>query len=99
VPGDPGLRALLAPRAIAVLGASDDPVKIGGRPLAFLLRYRYAGKVAAAAELLVRLGEAARALAAAGVTEMDLNPVSVGTRGAGGTILDALLRVDLDAQR
>ena len=44
-PGDPGLRALLAPRAIAVLGASDDPVKIGGRPLAFLLRYRYAGKV------------------------------------------------------
>ena len=45
VPGDPGLRALLAPRAIAVLGASDDPVKIGGRPLAFLLRYQYAGKV------------------------------------------------------
>jgi acyl-CoA synthetase (NDP forming) len=44
-PGDPGLRALLAPRAIAVLGASDDPVKIGGRPLAFLLRYRYAGNV------------------------------------------------------
>jgi len=30
---------------------------------------------------------------------MDLNPVSVGTRGAGATILDALLRVDLDAQR
>jgi succinyl-CoA synthetase beta subunit len=55
--------------------------------------------LAAAAELLVRLGEAARALAAAGVTEMDLNPVSVGTRGAGATILDALLRVDLDAQR
>ncbi len=45
MPGDPGLRALLAPRAIAVLGASDDPVKIGGRPLAFLLRYQYAGKV------------------------------------------------------
>jgi len=55
--------------------------------------------LAAAAELLVRLGEAARSLAAAGVTEMDLNPVSVGTRGAGATILDALLRVDLDAQR
>lgn len=53
----------------------------------------------AAAELLVRLGEAARALAAAGVTEMDLNPVCVGARGTGATILDALLRMDLDAQR
>jgi len=44
-PGDSALRALLAPRAIAVLGASDDPVKIGGRPLAFLLRYRFSGPV------------------------------------------------------
>jgi len=55
--------------------------------------------LAAAAELLVRLGEAARALVAAGVTEMDLNPVSVGARGAGAHVLDALLRVDHDAQR
>ena len=44
-PGDSALRALLAPRAIAVLGASDHPVKIGGRPLAFLLRYRFSGPV------------------------------------------------------
>jgi len=42
---DPALRALRAPRAIAVLGASDDPVKIGGRPLAFLLRHGYRGRV------------------------------------------------------
>jgi acyl-CoA synthetase (NDP forming) len=55
--------------------------------------------LAATAELLVRLGEAARMLAAAGVTEMDLNPVSVGVRGAGASILDTLLRMDLDAQR
>jgi acyl-CoA synthetase (NDP forming) len=53
----------------------------------------------AAADLLVRLGAAARALDAAGVTEMDLNPVRVGARGAGATILDALLRMELDAQR
>jgi len=33
------------PRAIAVVGASDDPVKIGGRPLAFLLRHGYPGRV------------------------------------------------------
>ncbi len=40
-----GLPAVFRPRAIAVVGASDDPVKIGGRPLAFLLRHGYAGRV------------------------------------------------------
>jgi acyl-CoA synthetase (NDP forming) len=40
-----GLSAVFRPRAIAVVGASDDPVKIGGRPLAFLLRHGYAGPV------------------------------------------------------
>ncbi len=39
------LHALFHPRAIAVVGASDDPVKIGGRPLAFLLRHGYRGGV------------------------------------------------------
>jgi acyl-CoA synthetase (NDP forming) len=39
------LHALFRPRAIAVVGASDDPIKIGGRPLAFLLRHGYAGQV------------------------------------------------------
>ena len=39
------LHALFRPRAIAVLGASDDPVKIGGRPLSFLLRHGYRGRV------------------------------------------------------
>jgi acetate---CoA ligase (ADP-forming) len=40
-----GLSAVFRPRAIAVVGASDDPVKIGGRPLAFLLRHGFAGRV------------------------------------------------------
>jgi acyl-CoA synthetase (NDP forming) len=39
------LHALFHPRAIAVVGASDDPVKIGGRPLSFLLRHRWDGRV------------------------------------------------------
>lgn len=39
------LSAVFRPRAIAVVGASDDPVKIGGRPLAFLLRHGYPGRV------------------------------------------------------
>jgi len=40
-----GLRSLFHPTSIAVVGASDDPVKIGGRPLAFLLRHGYGGRV------------------------------------------------------
>ncbi len=39
------LRAIFRPESIAVVGASDDPVKIGGRPLAFLLRHGYLGRV------------------------------------------------------
>ena len=39
------LSAVFRPRAIAVVGASDDPIKIGGRPLAFLLRHGYRGRV------------------------------------------------------
>ena len=45
----------------------------------------------AAVDLLRRLGEAARGLGAA-VTEIDLNPVLVGRRGEGVTILDALVK-------
>lgn len=40
-----GLQALFNPRAIAIVGASDDVTKVGGRPLQFLLRYGYAGAV------------------------------------------------------
>jgi acyl-CoA synthetase (NDP forming) len=39
------LRAALYPTSIALIGASDNPNKIGGRPLAFLARFGYAGKV------------------------------------------------------
>ena len=46
----------------------------------------------AAVELLQRLGEAARSLAASVISEIDLNPVLVGRRGEGVTVLDALVR-------
>lgn len=36
---------LFRPRSIAVVGASDDPVKISGRPLSYLLRYGYDGPI------------------------------------------------------
>ena len=39
------LRLALAPRSIAVIGASDTAHKIGGRPLAYLARFGFAGVV------------------------------------------------------
>jgi acetate---CoA ligase (ADP-forming) len=38
-------RALLAPRSVALIGASDDPAKTTGRPLRFLRQAGYAGRV------------------------------------------------------
>lgn len=39
------LRTALAPRAIAVIGASDNPHKIGGRPIAYLQRFGWTGQL------------------------------------------------------
>ncbi len=39
------LRLALAPRSIAIIGASDNPHKIGGRPLAYLRRFGFAGAI------------------------------------------------------
>lgn len=36
---------LVNPPSIAIVGASDNPVRIGGRPLAHLLRHGYAGDI------------------------------------------------------
>ena len=38
-----GLTPLLAPRSIAVLGASSDPTRIGGRPIAYMLAQNFSG--------------------------------------------------------
>ncbi len=37
--------ALLAPRSIAIVGASDDPAKTSARPLQYLLKAGYEGKI------------------------------------------------------
>lgn len=39
------LRALLAPRSIAVIGASADPTKLSGRPVHYLQKFGYAGRI------------------------------------------------------
>jgi len=39
------LKPFLTPRSIAILGASQDPNKVGGRPLHYLMRYGFKGPV------------------------------------------------------
>ncbi len=39
------LSTLFDPRSLAILGASNDPNKVGGRPLAFLLKAQWPGRI------------------------------------------------------
>jgi len=39
------LQAALNPASIAIVGASDNPHKVGGRPILFMKKYGYRGKV------------------------------------------------------
>lgn len=40
-----GLRALLEPASVAVVGASADPSRIGGRPIDYMRRHGFAGRI------------------------------------------------------
>jgi acyl-CoA synthetase (NDP forming) len=40
-----GLRAALDPESIAIVGASDNPHKVGGRPILYMKRYGYRGVI------------------------------------------------------
>ncbi|HZF74357.1 MAG TPA: CoA-binding protein, partial [Acetobacteraceae bacterium] len=45
---DEGFRALdrlVRPRSVAIVGASDDPTRIGGRPLAYMRARSFAGSL------------------------------------------------------
>ncbi len=42
---DERLTAALEPKSIAVVGASDNPEKIGGRPIKYMLRAGYKGRI------------------------------------------------------
>lgn len=44
-PMSPHFDALFSPRSVAVIGASDNPNKVGGRPIHYLNRFGFAGKV------------------------------------------------------
>ena len=39
------LAAAVAPKSVAIIGASQNPHKIGGRPIAYMLRYGYKGAI------------------------------------------------------
>jgi len=39
------LRTVLDPKSVAIVGASENPNKLGGRPLLYLSRYGYKGRV------------------------------------------------------
>lgn len=39
------LSVLMSPQSVAVIGASDDPTRIGGRPIAYMLSQGYAGRI------------------------------------------------------
>ena len=40
-----GLPFLHNPSSVAIIGASDDPDKIGGRPIAFMRKYGFSGAI------------------------------------------------------
>ncbi len=42
---DEGLKALLAPRSVAIVGASENPDKIGGRPIRFMKEFGFEGAI------------------------------------------------------
>ena len=44
-PLEPVLQAALSPRSVAVIGASDNPHKVGGRPILYLQKYGYRGAI------------------------------------------------------
>ncbi len=44
-PGGDGLSYLFAPRSVAVIGASSDPKRIGGRSIAYMLEAGFAGRI------------------------------------------------------
>ena len=40
-----GMGALFSPKSVAIIGASDDPTRIGGRPVDYLKRYGFGGPI------------------------------------------------------
>jgi acyl-CoA synthetase (NDP forming) len=43
--GMPGLEALFSPRSVAIIGASADATRIGGRPVEYLMTLGYGGSI------------------------------------------------------
>ena len=48
---------LIRPRSVAIVGASDEPGKLTGRPLAHLQRFGYGGRIFPVNPRVSRIGE------------------------------------------
>jgi acyl-CoA synthetase (NDP forming) len=42
---DDAIRAILSPGSVAIVGASDDPDRIGGRPIRYMHRFGFRGRI------------------------------------------------------
>src|SRR5690606_37633632 len=45
MPTNPVFSSLLRPTSVAVVGASEDPLRIGGRPISYMLQQGYQGNI------------------------------------------------------
>ncbi|VWX61386.1 Acyl-CoA synthetase (NDP forming) [Burkholderiales bacterium 8X] len=56
---DQALQRLLKPRSVAVIGASGDPAKTAGRPVAYLRKHGFGGRILPVNPKLDKIGELA----------------------------------------
>lgn len=45
LPDTVNLSSFFSPDSVAIVGASENPIRIGGRPLDYMLRYKFGGRV------------------------------------------------------
>ncbi|MFL1461656.1 acetate--CoA ligase family protein [Roseococcus sp. DSY-14] len=84
------MRALLSPRSVALVGASDDPAKTASRPQRFLRAAGYAGRVFPVARRATVLGEPAFASLDALPERPDHAFILLPTEGAMAAVADCV---------
>ena len=78
------LQRLFTPRAVAVIGASRDPDKVGYRVLENLVKRGFENILLRLSQLVADFPE---------IAEIDINPLLVRPKGEGTVALDARIRL------